>query len=169
VTTVAAKVRLVLAGLTACAVALGACGGSEPHDPQPPPPSLLPADYPLRFVEVRDCRRSVEHGLVNILIRTDSVMAPIYESGPYPFPVGTLVVKEEYAGANQGCTQRVGTTLMRKEAPGYDPAHNDWHWQRLDAAGTVVLDGRGSGGLAACASCHAGKACRGRDFTCAEP
>jgi hypothetical protein len=147
---------------------LGACGG-DPARPEPPP-SLLPADYPLRFTEVRDCRSSIEHGLVNVLIRTDSAAAALYDSGPFPFPVGTLVVKEEYADASHACTQRSGTTLMRKEPPGYDPAHNDWHWQRLDAAGKVLVDGPGTGTVASCSSCHVTTAyCRAHDFTCAEP
>jgi hypothetical protein len=151
------------------ALALWAACGGQPPAPPPAPPSLLPADYPAGFVEVRDCRLSVEHGLVKIVIRTDAATAPIYQNGPYPFAAGTLVVKEEFAGDGQGCDQRVGTTLMRKEAAGYDPAHNDWHWQRLDAAGKVLLDGPGTGALSACGSCHAGNGCRGRDFTCAEP
>jgi hypothetical protein len=144
------------------------CGGEGEGPPAEPPVSLLPADYPARFVEVRDCRRSVEHGLINILIMTESVAAQSYLNGPFPLPVGTLVVKQEYA-LGEGCTERVGTTLMRKEPAGYDPAHGDWRWQKLDVAGKVLLDGRGTGALAACGSCHAGTRCRARDFTCAEP
>jgi hypothetical protein len=132
-----------------------------------PPTSLMPADYRQRFVEVRDCRNSIDHDLNHILIRTDRDTAPLYRTGPFPLPVGTLVVKEEYGDAI--CAELTGYTLMRKEAPGYDPRFGDWHWQRLDARGRVLADGKGEGATLRCASCHASAACRTRDFTCAEP
>jgi hypothetical protein len=161
------------AGLRAAALAgmliavLAGCDEPPPPAPPPAPPSLVPADYPAGFSEVRDCRRSVEHGLVNILIRTTTAAAPLYREGPFPLPVGTLIVKEEYSGASQGCSERIGTTVMRKEPAGYDPVRGDWRWQQLDATGRVTGDGPGTGALSRCGSCHAGVRCR--DFTCAEP
>lgn len=143
-----------------------AIGGCEP-DPEPETaPSLLPADYAQGFVQVRDCRPSTEH-LPNILVKTAPSLVAVFDSGPFPFAVGSLIVKEEFS--DRDCKALTGYTLMRKEAAGYDATYGDWHWQRLDAAGRVLADGKGAGATIKCASCHASTpACRGRDFTCTE-
>jgi hypothetical protein len=162
--------KAVARAVIAAAVGLLALAcGSDPA-PSPSPdlgPSLLPADYGQRFTQVRACRSSIEH-FPNILVKTDPALVARYNDGPFPFAVGDLIVKEEFS--DHGCTALTGYTLMRKEAPGYDPRYGDWHWQRLDAAGTVVADGKGDGALAVCASCHLKTpACQLRDFTCTEP
>lgn len=151
--------------LAAAALAI-ACG--EASNPGPPlGPSLLPPDYAQRFTQVRDCRSSIEH-LPYILVKTDPALAARYNNGPFPFDVGSLIVKEEFS--DRGCTALTGYTLMQKEAPGYDAAYADWHWQRLDAQGKVVHDGKGQGAQAVCATCHlATPACKTRDLTCTEP
>jgi hypothetical protein len=132
-----------------------------------PVASLLPADY-ATFQTVRDCRNSIDHDLNRILIKAAPSIAPIYLGGPFPFPMGTVIVKEEFS--DPGCTTRVGYTLMRKEASGTAPQYGDWHWQKLDVSGRVLLDGAGVvAPVARCASCHAAADCRARDFTCAEP
>lgn len=145
------------------AVLIAACGGPSP--PAPPPTSLLPADYLQRFVVVRDCRRSAEHPFA-MVIRTEPAHAAIYNGGPFPFPPGALLVKEEYA--EPSCAAPLQYTLMRKEAAGYDPDFGDWRWQRIDGVGKVIEDGKGSA-LPRCASCHVRAACRARDLTCADP
>jgi hypothetical protein len=146
------------------AVALACAALAAGCDPAPTgPPSLLPADLATRFVTVRDCRPSIDHDLRRILIRVETTMTERYERGPYPLPPGTLIVKEEFDDPD--CATRAGWTLMQKQPPGYDARSGDWRWQRLDAQGQVLEDGR----LARCSSCHAASACRARDFACAEP
>jgi hypothetical protein len=143
------------------------CGGDAGPSPPPLGPSLLPADYATRFVQVRDCRNSIEH-LPYILVKADPAVVARYNNGPFPFEVGNLIVKEEFS--DRACTALTGYTLMQKEPAGYDPTFGDWHWQRLDAAGKVVHDGKGVGPQAVCANCHlATPACKVRDFTCTEP
>jgi hypothetical protein len=112
---------------------------------------------------VRDCRPSIDHDLRRILIRVETDMTDRYERGPYPLPPGALIIKEEFDDPD--CAVRVGWTLMQKQPAGYAPGFGDWRWQRLDAQGKVLQDGR----LPRCASCHAASACRARDFACAEP
>ena len=148
-----------------CALAALACAREpvEPMDGQAGPgPSLLPADY-AHFATVRDCRLSIDHDLARIVIKVAPELAGRYEVGPYPFPAGTLIVKEEYG--DSACTDLQGWTLMHKQPAGYDDRLGDWRWQRLDPRGAVLEDGR----LPRCASCHADSACRARDFACAEP
>src|SRR5688500_7644751 len=78
-------------------VLVAASGCPEPgQEPLPDPPdaavSLLPTDYQSRYPVVRDCRRSVEHDLNNIVIRAEAGLVERYERGPYPMPVGTVLV-----------------------------------------------------------------------------
>jgi hypothetical protein len=124
--------------------------------------SWLPAGYPKGFGEARACRASSEH-FPRIRILVPAALASIYEGGPYPFPAGALVVKEEFE--DSACRALTGYTLMRKEAPGFDPAGGDWAYQRLDERRRVTADGRER--TRACAACHA--RCRARDHVCGEP
>jgi hypothetical protein len=146
--------------LAAAALAL-AC------DPSPPPesgaPSMLPEDYLQRFVEVRDCRPSIDHDLQRIVIKTETGAATRYNAGPFPLDTGTLIIKEEFSDPE--CKLLSGWTLMRKEPAGYDGRFGNWRWQRLGPDGKVREDGK----LLRCAGCHAAAACQARDFACAEP
>jgi hypothetical protein len=144
--------------LLALAAGLLAC-----DQPEVPATSLLPAAYRQHFVTVRDCRPSIDHDLGRIVIKVDPGLAASYDKGPFPLPAGSLIVKEEFS--DPGCTEPRGWTVMHKQEAGYDERYGNWRWQRLDAGGKVLEDGR----LARCSSCHAASACRARDFTCAEP
>jgi hypothetical protein len=104
----------------------------------------------------------VEH-LGFIVIKTEPAVVAAYNQGPYPLAAGTLILKEEFS--DRGCQALTGWTLMQKQAPGYDDRFGDWLWQRLDAGGRVIEDGR----VARCGSCHARPECKARDFACAEP
>ena len=146
---------LVLAG--ACAVTVGGC-----DDDDDGPPSLLPATYPAGFSEVRDCRFSVEHSAVNIRILADGPGTAVFADESYPFPVGTLVVKEEYR--DMQCRDLVGYTLMERRPDGDEEASDGWAWQRLDAAAKVI----GPDDDRSCTGCH--RSCTmGRDGVCADP
>jgi hypothetical protein len=130
----------------------------------PNPKMALPADYRTAYVQVRQCQNSIEHNLMDVVVRVRSDQVALYETGPYPFPQGSVVVKEEYR-AQGGCTDLVGYTVMRKESAGYFPEGGDWQWFSLDSYGTVLKDGR----QPACSHCHALPMCRGRDFVCSQP
>lgn len=131
----------------------------------------MPSDYRGRFTEVRNCRRTTEHlasagsgavtNAIRVLINPEA--ARLYQGNAIQLPAGTVVLKEEFD--DERCTNLTGWTLMRKE-PGYDDAHNDWHWQRVRASdGRVLEDGR----VNRCISCHDREACRRRDWQCTEP
>ncbi len=87
----------------------------------------------------------------------------MYMARDEPFPVGSILLKEEYA--RDDCTDLDGYTVMRREPPGYDPESGDWHWQRLDTNRRVTEDGL----VERCRSCHAdcGEPPDGWDGTCA--
>ncbi len=149
----------VKAGSIVLAVFLGAaCVGTEEIGPW----AGLPADYRTAFPVVRGCRPSVDHDLAYVIVRVNASSAETYQAGPFPFLPGTLVVKEQFADAK--CQSSAGWTLMRKEAPGYDPLASDWRWIRLDSDRHLMKEGK----LKECSSCHVSQ-CKARDFTCTEP
>src|SRR3954453_6382027 len=106
--------------LLALGVVVSACAQVD----NPSPQMVLPADYRTAFVQVGNCENSIDHGLIDVIVRVRSEDVARYTSGPYPFPQGALVVKEEYRG--QGCGELSGYTVMRKEAPGFFAAGGDW-------------------------------------------
>jgi hypothetical protein len=142
-------------------VALAAFAGCAQVD-SPNAAVVLPADYKMSFVTVRSCRASIDHDLANVVVRVRADLVDRYNGGPYPFPPGALVVKEQYS--DSGCQSLSGYTAMRKEGSGYFAAGGDWQYFSLDAYGAVVTSGK----TARCAACHAvcGAA---RDRMCTEP
>jgi hypothetical protein len=154
---IARRCTFVLA--VAVCSAMGPAGCEEEDEV---PASLLPADYPAGFTEVRDCRFSVEHSAVNIRILADGPGAAVFADESYPFPTGALVVKEEYR--DMECTELEGFTLMQRRDDDDDEATDGWVWQRLDASGRWV----GPQDVRACTTCH--RMCTlGRDGVCADP
>ena len=146
-------------GLLFVAVVLSACAEVD----SPSPKMVLPGDYRTAFVPVRRCGPAVEHGLISVVVRVRAEQATLYDNGPFPYPAGSLVVKEEYRDSQ--CTDLTGYTVMRKEAAGYFPAGGDWQWFTLDSYGTVLKDGK----QPSCSTCHA-TLCgpKNRDLTCLE-
>ena len=151
------------------AVVIASCGDDSPEAPT----SLVPSGYAARFVEVRNCRSTIEHiattpspMVTNIRVLASPEAADGYRSNAAHLPVGTLIVKEEYDDTSCARSTLRAYTVMRKEAPGYDSAHGDWHWQRVRASDNAVLtDGR----VASCIQCHNRPACTSRDWQCTEP
>ena len=144
------------------AILAAGCPGGEPP-PEPAPQPLLPADYLTSYPIVRGCRPSIDHALRFIVIRALAGTEQQYDTGPFPRPPGTLLIKEEFS--DRGCTDLLGWTLMHKQPEGYAPNFGDWRWQSLDAGKQVIQDGQ----VPQCAGCHAATDCRTRDFACAEP
>ena len=127
----------------------------------PVPAVVLPSDYRTTFVQVRGCRDSIDHGLTKVVVRVRPELVATYEGGPYPFPQGALLVKEQYG--DSACQDLTSYTVMRKEAGGYFPAGGDWQYFNLDPYGTVQKDGK----QATCASCHSVCGAK-RDRACTE-
>ncbi len=151
-------------------VALATCGTPTPA-PDASAPSLVPSDYRSRFVEVRNCRATIEHlsaastgavtNAIRVLINPEA--SRLYLANAIQLPAGTLVIKEEFD--DDRCAHLTGWTVMRKE-PGFDDPHGDWHWQRVRASdGRALEDGR----VSRCFNCHNRPACTRRDWQCTDP
>jgi hypothetical protein len=142
-----------------CLAALATLACAEVDSPNPV--EVLPDDYRTTFVEALGCRSSSSH-MNNILVRVHQDLQGVYETGPYPFPQGALVVKEEYR--DPGCTDLTAYSVMRKEAPSSDPASGDWTFFKLDVRRRILEKN-----MPRCVSCHAQPTCRTRDRVCADP
>lgn len=142
----------------AISLAAPACSDDAPGEE----PFFDVAEVTASWPEVRDCRFSIEHDAVNIIVYASPGAETAYTEGTYPFPEGTVIVKAEHD--DTFCDEVVELTAMRKLAAGSAPDDGDWEWQQVDPSGKV-LD---SGSLPRCVSCH--RSCtNGRDFTCTDP
>ena len=154
--------------ISAVNVALAGCPVETPTPVPTATPTggvdpIFPADYRDTFVEVRDCRLSIEHGGVSIRVLANPIAAEPYLRDQNPLPEGSIVIKEEYAGADcRRDADLVRWRAMRKEAPGFDPEDGDWHWQWVDAPSRRVrFDDKET-----CIGCHVAPACLARDLMC---
>lgn len=134
-----------------------ACGGDSVEP-------LFRAEYAATFTEVRDCRSSSDHDLHKIRILADPAALTPYRERNAPFPVGAIVLKEEYDFADTFCDGPViEWTVMER----LDVDDNlGWSWQRVgkDRSVTSEDDSR-------CIGCHTdcGVGPDGYDGTCAVP
>lgn len=125
------------------------------------PEPIFPASYRDSFVEVRDCRFSSEHDFTYIRVLTNPIAALPYKNDGNPLPVGSVVVKEEFASSDCRDSSLLRWRVMRKEAPGFDTQDGDWHWQWVNADRSVRFDDKST-----CISCHVRPECLARDHMC---
>ncbi|MEO8699429.1 MAG: hypothetical protein ABI867_05270, partial [Kofleriaceae bacterium] len=74
------------------------CGGDDggSSDAPPAPPAVFPETYAATYTEVRDCRLSLEHDLFHIKVLVDPPALTPYTDRTTAFPVGAVVLKEQY-------------------------------------------------------------------------
>lgn len=163
-----AAVVLALAGAGGCSDDDGGAPiDGAPADAAPAP--LFPADYAETWTKVRDCRSSSSHDFHLIVIWADAAAAGPYLDRDEPFPVGSVVLKEEFDLGDTECTgDIVQWAVMKRLEPGSAPALQlDWQWQEVDADREVV-----SQNDSRCYACHDdcdGDPADSYENTCAEP
>lgn len=141
-------------GWLAASVALGAalsavsCGSDSEDSPSVPP--LFPADYVASFTEVRDCRSSTEHEFNRIRVLADLAALEPYQTRQGEFPVGAVVLKEEYDFSDTDCTGDViRYTVMSRLPEGSSPETLDWQWQDVEPSRRVKTEND-----SLCIGCH---------------
>jgi len=143
---------MVRAVAVACSL-LVACGGDDGD-------VMFPSNYKSSYVEVRDCRPSSEHDLHKIVVYAPPATAAIYLARTDPFPIDSLIVKEEYDFTDDACAEDLTWwSAMKKTSAG-------WVFQRVASDRSVIEDTD----LERCINCHS--ACvppDGFDGTCAVP
>lgn len=128
--------RSALAALAIGVAALAGCADDGPSDSGPAP--LFPADYASSYTEVRDCRSSTEHDLAHVRVLADPQALGPYEGRDADFPVGSIVLKEEYDFGDVECTGSITRwTVMQRLASCLSPATLDWSWQDVDESRRV--------------------------------
>jgi hypothetical protein len=97
---------------------------------------------------------SATHGNSFVVTYVDPTGSPAARAGKFPFPAGSVIVKEAFE--NQECRPgRQGAVfVMEKREPGYDPEGNDWHWVRYNPDGTLWGEGKSGGRMDFCRACH---------------
>ncbi|MFO7563906.1 MAG: cytochrome P460 family protein [Enhygromyxa sp.] len=152
------------AGILAVGLLTG-CPSDDGDDAGPAPD--FPADYASSYAEVRDCRPSGDHNLNTIrILASPEALAP-YQERLEPFPVGAVVLKEEFDFGDSDCSGPIKRwTVMRRLETGSSPETLDWAWQDVDADRRVLEEDK-----PACIGCHqgCGVAPDGYDWTCAVP
>lgn len=127
-------------------------------------PPAFPAGYAATYTEVRACRSSSDHDLHKIRVLADPAALAPYRDRTAEFPIGAIVLKEEYDFADGACSGPViEWTVMEKLATA---GNLGWSWQRIDLDRDVVTEDDGR-----CISCHTqcGGAPDGYAGTCAVP
>lgn len=127
---------------------------------------FYPSDYRESFVEVADCRSSIDgHNPHTVRVHITPSAAQTYLDG-LTLPVGTVIVKTETGGLPAACETDpvVRITAMRKGPAGTAPDSGNWIWQEFNfSPGEYARQGQ----LAECIACHSSPECPW-DFTCVE-
>lgn len=146
---------------------LTGCPGDDGNDDAAGAEPDFPDDYASSYVEVRNCRPSGDHDLNNIRILASPGALEPYQGRVEPFPLDSIVLKEEYDFGDMTCTGPIKQwTVMRKLETGSSPDTLDWAWQTVDLQRRVVDEDQ-----PACIGCHQGCGVEpdGYDWTCAMP
>ena len=129
---------------------------------------LYPDDYAATFTEVRNCRYSIEHSLVNIRVLASPDAVAAYQDRVDPFLTDAIIVKEEYAEDDMACAGTIeAITVMKKLPFESSPSSLDWLWQRVYTNGPPVVEPDDED----CIRCHTdcGVAPMGYAGTCTVP
>jgi len=84
-------------------------------------------------------------------VYVNSVGLDVFKSGTVPYPVGSIIVKENYANESGVKGSLAALTCMVKMEPGYDPENGDWAYVNTGPDKAATEKGK----VAMCSSCHA--------------
>lgn len=142
--------RLAIVWSVGFVVVVAACDGGDEPEPQVEP--FFPADFASRYTEVRPCMPSGDHDLNHVRILVDDAALDPYLERTAPFPVGAIVLKQEYDFGDTACAGETRQwTVMKRLAEGSAPDTLDWAWQTVDVDRAVVDED-----LPRCIACHTG-------------
>ncbi len=84
-------------------------------------------------------------------IYVNKIGQPVEEgTSDYPFPEGSIIVKESYKNKNGSKGDLSNLTIMVKRESGYSSDYGDWEFIMAKPDGTITSQGR----LKSCISCH---------------
>ncbi|MEN8822645.1 MAG: cytochrome P460 family protein [Abyssibacter sp.] len=177
------RLTLALLAASCCVLGPGTAGTGDEASPYPRsikmfdvPPAYADSlgDYRKRWERLTGFEYSGLHWNQFIMVYT-SLGGPVYQNNYLafmrwyedpdepdnlpryqPYPVGTVVLKENFLAEGGKPTQATTVTAMIKQSPGYAPQAGDWEYLQFDAAGRIIVAGRGDDPAirALCADCH---------------
>lgn len=156
---------LVAFVLTTLGAATGCEGESPDGEDGGVETTLFPASYQETYAEVRNCRANGgSHNFNQIRVLADPDAYDAYLERDGGFPVGAVVLKEEYESDDFDCSGDIvqWTVMQRTEN---DDERLNWVWQTVDGRREVVNENEPR-----CYGCHA--ACvapDGYESTCTVP
>ena len=123
--------------MLAAAVA-AACAGDSGDGSDDGPAPLFPADYASTYSEVRNCRSSTEHDFSRVRVLADPDALGPYQGRDADFPVGSIVLKEEFDFGDTDCAgDIIRWTVMQRLEAGSSPDTLDWRWQDVEPSRRV--------------------------------
>lgn len=115
------------------------CVGCSDEPPSEPTGPSFPANYAATYKEVRNCRPSGDHDLNRVRVVADPAAFGPYSKRDAPFPVGAVVLKEEYDIADTNCSGPITQwTVMKRLTKGSAPKTLDWLWEKVNNKRAVV-------------------------------
>ncbi len=139
---------------SAALICLSACGDSFSYDGN----SYFPEDWASTYVKKTDCKESATHSGDYVIVHTSPDASDAYSDRAGAMPVGAVILKEQFA--DSGCSDFTAITAMKKLEDGASATHGDYDWQRVEADGSIALEGAQS----TCSGCHSSSPCS--DFLC---
>jgi len=94
---------------------------------------------------------SPTHGGKFVFTHINSIGIDSYRNKKYPYPDGTIAVKE--AHATNDPNSAVDTFYVMKKTSGFDKDNGDWYYAVIDSSGKSMQSG---GKIQMCISCHQG-------------
>jgi len=159
---------IVLATASACSSPPSAKVAKAPPqaDPNAYGPLEVGADYRSYTKVSTKPFESPTHGRRFVEIYVNEVGLAAYQ-GDGELPVGSVLVKTSWERDGDGPSRVAGPTfVMEKRAPGYNPEHNDWHyeiyWADVPATWVAKVGGKQihwrtpSAKVGYCSDCHDG-------------
>ncbi len=146
--------------------ATGCSGGKTARNAEQAAPPANPTEVSLELIKgYRDWQRAVANvnteahisAIKDVYVNDEGIGS--FRSGEVPFPVGSVIVKENFkflSGGRKG--ELIALTAMSKMNPGYNPEGGDWAYIQTDPKFAETTLGK----LEKCASCHASAA--NKDF-----
>ncbi len=152
--------------IAACAVvAAGSLGQGAERPPVSPRQEVgAPPDYHRWTRVTKGAIQGKGHDGLWVHLYMNPAGEAAFRGQRFPFPPGTVLVKESFESLRGRPAGPGPIFLMRKEPPGYAPEDGDWHWAMYGADRQLIVEGRGDR-VRACVLCHQRAASRDYVYT----
>lgn len=126
-----------------------------------PPATWLLCRLPTRGEQEEANRRMAGiHYNTRLHVYANPLASGVIDERAPVFPVGAIIVKEKFSGADMDGLKLTGIGGMIKRSPGYDPTNGDWEYFYSSDTNDFA-----SGRLGSCIECHRSAKARDHVFS----